>query len=114
MGGHAPARTTETNPSFYLYAPPLEAAFGGTSLVPNQFTLVKFEPKNNTRELVEGSIGFFNAKSGIDNKAKQMFNATEIQPGVHRLDLAQPLPPGEYAFALNRAVFFDFSILDEK
>ena len=45
--------------------------------------------------------------SGTENNAKEGFTATELRPGLPKLVLSQPLPSGEYAFGMNRALFFD-------
>ena len=109
-GAHAPVKSTDANPAFYLYDATSNGSFGGSYFAPRSFTLVKFARKNDTREIVEGSFNILGGKSGIEDKAKQGFTAEQLKPGVYKLTLAQPLPPGEYAFEQGGYTFFDFEI----
>ena len=110
-GANAPVKTGDPNPVFYLYAPESPGAFGGSYIKPNDFTLIKLTQKNNTREIVEGSGSIWGTTTGTDDKAKRGFSVDQVKPGVYKLTLLQPLPPGEYAFQQNAGSFFDFRIL---
>jgi hypothetical protein len=110
-GANAPVKSADANPSFYLYAPDMPGAFGGSYIKPNDFTLVKLTQKNDTREIVEGSGSIWGTTIGTDDKAKRGFSVDTIKPGVYKLTLAQPLPAGEYAFQQNAGMFYDFRIL---
>lgn len=103
-GAHANARISDTNPVFYFYFEQQGAGlsqatsiFGGTS-TPNEYTLLKFDVKSETRETIIGKANAFGASGGTDDKAVVNFTYTNLRPGVYKVILADPLQPGEYGF----------------
>ena len=103
-GAHANARVIDVQPVFYFYFEQTSAGlsnastfFGGTS-TPNEYTLLKFDVKGDTRETVIGSANAFGASGGTDNKAVTPFTYTKLRPGVYKVILSGPLQPGEYGF----------------
>jgi hypothetical protein len=103
-GGHANARVQDSQPIFYFYFEEQSAGlshastpFGGTS-TPNEYTLLKFDVKGETRETVVGQANVFGASGGTDDKAVTNFTYTKLRPGVYKVMLNAALQPGEYGF----------------
>ena len=103
-GGHSNARVGDPQPVFYFYFEEQGAGlshastpFGGTS-TPNEYTLLKFDVKGDTRETVVGKLNAFGASGGTDDKAVTGFTYTKLRPGVYKVTLNGPLQPGEYGF----------------
>jgi len=123
-GPRASIRTYDTKPVFYFYFEDKSAALGkahgfGAQTVsnPNQFSLVKFEQKKESREVVIGTIGFANASTGGESKEMIPFKSERVRPGVYRVVPATDMNPGEYAFVSASAAgaagagdIFDFGI----
>jgi hypothetical protein len=123
-GPHASIRISDARPVFYFYFEDKSAALGksgfGAQTVsnPNQFGLLKFEEKKDSREVVIGTIGFASASSGSEQKAMISFKSERIKPGVYRVIPTVDMEPGEYCFASASAAgaagaadILDFSVL---
>jgi hypothetical protein len=104
-GAHANARVSDPQPVFYFYfetksaglSQSSNAFFGGTS-TPNEYTLLKFDVKGETRETLVGSMNAFGGSGGTDDKAVTSFTYTKLRPGVYKVMLNAALQPGEYGF----------------
>jgi hypothetical protein len=101
-GAHANVQSSDPSMSFYFYFedsnPGLShASFGGTT-TPNEFTLLKFDSKKDSRETVVMKVNAFGASSGTDEKANADFTFTKLRPGVYKVVPKTPLSPGEYCF----------------
>ena len=103
-GAHSNARVSDPQPVFYFYFEEQSAGlshastpFGGTS-TPNEYTLLKFDVKGETRETVVGQANAFGASGGTDEKAVTNFTYTKLRPGVYKVMLNAALAPGEYGF----------------
>ena len=103
-GAHANARVQDSQPIFYFYFEQTSAGlsnasgiFGGTT-TPNEYTLLKFDVKGDSRETVMGSMNAFGASGGTDNKGVTAFTYTKLRPGVYKVVLNGALDPGEYGF----------------
>jgi len=103
-GGHANARVSDSQPVFYFYFEEQSAGlshastpFGGTS-TPNEYTLLKFDVKGETRETLVGSMNAFGGSGGSDDKAITTFTYTKLRPGVYKVMVNGALQPGEYGF----------------
>jgi hypothetical protein len=114
-GAHSNTRIVEAQPTFYFYFEQQGAglsnsslAFGGTS-TPNEYTLLKFDIKGDTRETVIAKANAFGASTGTEDKASTGFTYTKIRPGVYRVILSAPLQPGEYGFISAAAAMTSFS-----
>lgn len=100
-GVTAQLRTAERAPVFYFYfdqAAQGLGASGGAVTSPNEFSLIRFEPKKDKREAVVGSVGLGGAKSGLRDKDQRDFEATQIAPGVYKVVTLGSLASGEYGF----------------
>jgi hypothetical protein len=107
-GAHANVRSSDDKMMFYFYfeeanAGLSHASFGGTT-TPNEFTLLRFDEKKETRETVVMKGNAFGASSGTDDKANIAFTFTKIRPGVYRVVPNAPLKPGEYCFLTSSGV----------
>jgi hypothetical protein len=101
-GAHANVMSSDSKMVFYFYfeesnAGLSHASFGGTT-TPNEFTLLKFEEKKDSRETVVMKANAFGASSGTDEKANTGFAFTKLRPGVYKVVPNTPLKPGEYCF----------------
>jgi len=107
QGARASVRITDPTPAFYFYfekkhgtlsySGGLASMFGGLS-TPSQFTLVRFEPKKNSRELIVGQWGAYRASSGTREKDVVGFDFVKLSPGVFRVVPRSNVEPGEYCF----------------
>jgi hypothetical protein len=119
-GPHAPLRTTEVKPEFYMYFPPvgnLGAADSVSSA--SQFALLELDSKKDHRETIILRSGITGASFGNDDKMTVKFSADKIRPYAYRVSPDVELKPGEYAFvagtgvsgaAAAAVVVFDFGI----
>jgi len=101
---HSNVRVTDPNAVFYFFFEIQNAGlseaqrpFGGTS-TPNEYTLLRFDVKKDTRETTTGTFNAYGAKSGTDDKNMAAFTYAKIRPGVYKVTLSAPLAKGEYGF----------------
>ena len=119
-GPHAPVRTQEKAPVFYMYFPSMDylqshgivtlspaTVFGTAQTVvvppsiltsPTQFSLILLEEKKDHRETTVGEVGMASSSAGSDEKRAFLFNAERIRSGIYKVAPTQDLKPGEYAF----------------
>lgn len=126
---HANIRISDPSAVFYFYfeekgAGLSHASFGGTS-TPNEFTLLKFDVKKNSRETAVMKMNAFGASSGTDDKANIPFTFVKLRPGVYKVTAKAPLAAGEYCFlsaegggalapgAAQANRLFDFGVVTE-
>jgi len=99
---HANIKMGDPQASFYFYFEEKGAGlshpeFGGTS-TPNEFTLLKFDVKHDTRETTVMKANAFGSSAGTDDKANIPFTFEKIKPGIYKVTAKNPLSPGEYCF----------------
>ena len=123
-GPHAPVRTRDTRPVFYMFFPSSSnlGGFGGNDVItsPAQFSLLSMEEKKDHRETAVAKMGFASASAGTDDKRTKLFSTDRIRNGVYKLTPNTDLAAGEYAFiastgmggpATNHTVvIYDFGI----
>jgi hypothetical protein len=101
-GAHATVKSSDGNMIFYFYFeevnPGLSYASYDIPTTPNEFTLLKFDQKSNSRGTVIMTANAFGSSSGTDEKANTGFSFTKIRPGVYKVTPNAPLAPGEYCF----------------
>jgi len=97
QGAHASVRTGDTGVLFYFYFEETGKSFGGET-TPNEYTLLKFDVKSNSRETQTGSANAFGASTGTDVNAAAGFTYKKIKPGIYKVIPAGQLSPGEYCF----------------
>jgi hypothetical protein len=73
------------------------ASFEGPTS-PNEFALLKFDEKKDSRETVVMASNMFGTSSGTDQKASIRFSFTRLRPGGYKGTPNAPLLPGEYCF----------------
>jgi hypothetical protein len=127
-GPRASVRANESNPVFYFYFEDKSAALGkahgfGTQTVsnPNQFSMLRFDQKKESREVVIGTVGFASASTGSESKERVAFKSERVSPGVYKVVPNLDMKVGEYAFvsasasgAAGAADIFDFAINDSR
>lgn len=99
---HANVKIGDPHATFYFYfeekgAGLSHAEFGGTS-TPNEFTLLKFDVKSETRETTVMKANAFGASAGTDDKANIPFTFEKLKPGIYKVTTKKPLSAGEYCF----------------
>lgn len=123
-GAHAPTRTSESRPIFYMYFPEMSSlgSFGGTDMIssPNQFSLLLLEEKKDHRETQVAKMGFGSANVGTDQKRSYLFTAQRVKSGMYKVTPNEDLKVGEYAFLMategagkatgTQVVIYDFGV----
>jgi hypothetical protein len=126
-GAHANVRSSDEKMAFYFNFEESNAglshpSFGGTT-TPNEFTLLKFDEKKDSRETVVMQGNAFGTSSGTDEKANTGFDFTKLRPGVYKVTPKTSLKRGEYCFLSSAGVgafgagsagasrLFDFAVL---
>lgn len=99
---HANVKVGDPKSVFYFYFEEKGAGlshpqFGGTS-TPNEFTLLKFDVKSDSRETTVMKVNAFGSSAGTDDKANVEFTFEKLKPGIYKVTPKQPLAPGEYCF----------------
>jgi hypothetical protein len=100
--GHANVKIGDPKAVFYFYFEEKGAGlshpqFGGTS-TPNEFTLLKFDVKSDSRETTVMKANAFGSSSGTDDKANIGFKFEKLKPGIYRVTPTRDLSAGEYCF----------------
>jgi len=99
---HANVKIGDPQATFYFYFEEKGAGlshpqFGGTS-TPNEFTLLKFDVKKDSRETTVMKANAFGSSSGTDDKANIPFTFEKLKPGIYKVTAKAPLAAGEYCF----------------
>jgi hypothetical protein len=102
QGPNAGVKTADSNMVFYFYFEEpgtglTYASYDGPTS-PNEFALVKFVGKKDSRETVVMTANMFGTSSGTDQKSSVHFSFTKLRPGVYKVTPNAPLLPGEYCF----------------
>lgn len=97
QGAHASVHTSDSGVFFYFYFEESGKSFGGET-TPNEYTLLKFDVKNNSREAQTGSANAFGSSVGTDVNAASGFTYKKVKPGIYKVTPAGQLTPGEYCF----------------
>lgn len=98
---HAAISTIDPDAVFYFYFEEKGAGLSHSSFgtsTPNEFTLLHFDVKQETRETVVMQANAFGSQSGTQDKATIQFTFTKLRPGVYKVTPNAPLRPGEYCF----------------
>ncbi len=101
---HSNVRVIDPDAVFYFFFEQTNAGlsdaqrpFGGTS-TPNEYTLLRFDVKKDTRETTTGKFNAYGGTSGTDDKNMAAFTYTKLRPGVYKVTMSAPLGKGEYGF----------------
>lgn len=123
-GNASKIQLKQSQPVFYFY---LDAKSGGLDTssgipsTPNEFVLIKFNIRDDNRELTIAKSNAYGAKGGISDESVVEFTSEKVGEGIYKITPKAPLKNGEYAFYLlnsgnsnaSRAIgskFFDFGI----
>ena len=119
-GSNASLQVDVPKPVFYFYFEVKNAGLSSNSYYatsPNEFVLVKFDAKSNSREVTVSQMNAFGAQSGTMDKAARGFTVEKLGPGVFRVTPQMDLNDGEYGFYNGGGVgpsggakIFDFGI----
>jgi hypothetical protein len=119
-GQNASLQVDTARPVFYFYFEVKAAGLSSSTYYatnPNEFSLVKFDAKANTREVTVSQANAFGAQSGTMDKAARAFTSEKIAPGVYKVTPQVDLTEGEYGFyngvgagPSGGAKIFDFGI----
>lgn len=128
-GDRAQVRSNDPAAVFYFYfektSAGLSNAGSGTS-TPNEFTIMRFDVKGDSRETIVMKANAFGASSGSDEKRVVPFDFVKLRPGVYKVTPKAPMAAGEYgiigavagnAFAPGSASanrVFDFGINEQR
>ncbi|TCM21571.1 hypothetical protein EDF56_101236 [Novosphingobium sp. PhB165] len=101
----------QRQPRFYFFSAESNGSDGGawasgTNTVvasPAELTLIRLTRKDGRREARVGSVNIAGAKTGVMDKDRIEFRHELVRPGVYRIDVTQPLEPGEYGFIYSLA-----------
>jgi hypothetical protein len=104
----ARVKSTVTRPTFYFYFDQANRSLSkdgqnaiwqsGTVTSPNEFSLVRFDVKKNSREAKVGKFNIGGAKAGVMDKDRIAFSYETVVPGVFKVTPDADLPAGEYGF----------------
>lgn len=95
-------------PKFYFYFDQAGRSLSGgaTSAVwmagavtsPSEFSLVRFDVKDDRREAKVGKFNISGAKAGVMDKSRIAFSYNQVAPGVYEVTPDAELTAGEYGF----------------
>lgn len=119
-GANAAMQLNTPRPVFYFYFEVKGAGLSTSNYYatnPNEFVLVQFNAKSNTREVTVSQANAFGAQSGAMDKSSRAFTYEKIAPGVYKVTPQADLAEGEYGFynaagagPSGGAKIFDFGI----
>jgi hypothetical protein len=119
-GSNASQQIDVARPVFYFYFEVKNAGLSSNTYYatnPNEFVLVKFDAKGNSREVTVSQVNAFGAQSGTMDKAARGFTVERLGPGVFKVTPQMDLTDGEYGFYNGAGVgpsggakIFDFGI----
>lgn len=119
-GQNAALQLSDARPVFYFYFEVKNSGLSSSNYYatsPNEFSLVKFDVKSNSREVTVSQANVMGAQSGTMDKAARAFTYEKIAPGVYKVTPQQDLTDGEYGFynaagvgPSGGAKIFDFGI----
>lgn len=107
-------------PVFYFYFEVKSSGLSSSSSYatsPNEFVLIRFNTKSNSREVTVSQANAFGTQSGAMEKSSRAFNYEKIAPGVYKVTPQADLAEGEYGFyngagagPTGGAKIFDFGV----
>ncbi|MEP6848871.1 MAG: hypothetical protein ABI999_08430, partial [Acidobacteriota bacterium] len=115
---------TQAMPTFYFYLDVTSGGLNTSSGVPSdpkEFTLVRFNQRNDNREVTIGKTNAFGGKGGLSDEYVVQFKADDMGNGIFKITPNVELKKGEYGFYLVNsgnsntsagvgAKFFDFGV----
>ena len=98
-GDRAQVRSNDPSAVFYFYFEKTSAGLsdsGSGTSTPNEFTILRFDVKGDSRETVVMKANAFGASSGSDEKRVVPFDFVKLRPGVYKVSPKAPMVAGEY------------------
>ncbi len=74
-----------------------------TASSPNEFALIRLDPKKDSREFTTGKANAYGHTTGIDEAQKVRFDYIPVSEGIFKVIITSSLPPGEYCFIYTGA-----------
>jgi hypothetical protein len=108
-GASAQLRCPDPTPVFYFYFEKTSAGLSNSSSgnsTPNEFTMIRFDVKGESRETVVMSMNALGTSSGNDEKRVVPFSYVKLRPGVYKVSPRAPLAAGEYGFLASPTLNF--------
>lgn len=119
-GSNASLQINVPRPVFYFYFEVKNSGLSTNSYYatsPNEFVLVMFDGKSNSREVTVSQVNAFGMQTGTMDKAARGFTVEKLGPGVFKVTPQADLTDGEYGFYNGAGVgpsggakIFDFGI----
>ena len=119
-GTNASLQVSVARPVFYFYFEVKNTGLSSNSYYatsPNEFVLVQFDAKSNSREVTVSQVNAFGMQTGAMDKAARAFLVEKLGPGVFKVTPQTDLTDGEYGFynaagagPSGGAKIFDFGI----
>lgn len=119
-GANASLQLDVPRPVFYFYFEIKNAGLSNNTYYatsPNEFVLVKFDAKSNSREVTVSQANAFGIQSGTMDKAARGLTVEKLGPGFFKVTPQVDLTDGEYGFYYGGGVgpsggakIFDFGI----
>ena len=119
-GNNASLQINTPKPVFYFYFEVKNTGLSTNTYYatsPNEFVLVKFDDKSNSREVTVSQVNAFGMQTGTMDKAARGFTVEKLGPGVFKVTPQADLTDGEYGFynaagvgPSGGAKIFDFGI----
>lgn len=119
-GNKASLQINAPKPVFYFYFEVKNTGLSTNTYYatsPNEFVLVKFDDKSNSREVTVSQVNAFGMQTGTMDKAARGFTVEKLGPGVFKVTPQADLTDGEYGFynaagvgPSGGAKIFDFGI----
>jgi hypothetical protein len=107
----AKIKVKNARPTFYFYFDQANpnggvgslyfSSLGASVTSPNEFSIVKFQVKKQLREVTTGQASFGGQKFGLVDKDKTPFSASDVSPGVFKVQIDGAMPKGEYGFVYS-------------
>lgn len=119
-GNNASLQINTPKPVFYFYFEVKNTGLSTNTYYatsPNEFVLVRFDDKSNSREVTVSQVNAFGMQTGTMDKAARGFTVEKLGPGVFKVTPQADLTDGEYGFynaagvgPSGGAKIFDFGI----
>ena len=118
-GAHARLQLDDPKPAFYFYfndpvsGPAPRSPSPMRASGPNQYTLVRFDVKQDHRELEIGGVSMAGGVNmGISSRQTVDFDFERLASGVYKVWPRTHLDAGEYCFALSSPGAAGFQLMD--
>lgn len=123
-GRSAALQLTQTSPVFYFYLDTVSGGLNtasGVPSTPNEFSLVRFNQRDDNREVTIAKTNSWGSKGGLSDEYVVALKAEDMGSGIFKITPNNDLTKGEYGFYLLNSgnsyasagmgsKFFDFGV----